>query len=163
MCPLASYLGAQMIGMCITLLPEVEKVVHIQADVDFTLPGTREHMKMQGSRGETFRKIMVLRLLVSLSNQCLGIRFKAQRVLLRRLNSSGWMNGHPIRGLLMVVSLLRRLEFEKAFLQLLCLRQRLCSISIMVRNYSVSVVAQDEESNLGSVWCHVGFLFDSEA
>ena len=75
----------------------------------------RNTIYMQGPFGEAVRPIF-LREMVSLSNQCLRLRCSPYNVLLRIHNWSFWLNGNPVGGLVMVVSLSGNVAFQKQFL-----------------------------------------------
>ena len=69
-------------------------------------------MYIQGSFREAMRPIF-LRVLVILSNQCMGLHFSPYNVFLKIHNFLGWLTGKPMGDLMMVVSLYRKVVLQK--------------------------------------------------
>ena len=55
------------------------------------------------------------RLQLKFSKQCQGLLCSPYRVVFRIQDSSGWLNGHPMGGLMMVVLLYVRVVFQREF------------------------------------------------
>ena len=70
---------------------------------------------MQESCGDSVRPIF-LRVLVSLSNQCLRLCCSPYNLFLGIHNWLVWLNGQPMGGLIMMVSLSGNVVFQKQFL-----------------------------------------------
>ena len=94
-------------------------------------PGLREPVYMQLFLVEVLSH-MLLRVLGSLSKQCLGLCCNPYRVFLRIQNSLGCMNGQTMGFLVMVVLLSVSVVLHKVFLQSPFLRRCLCSMIMLV-------------------------------
>ena len=87
---------------------------------------------MQESCGDSVRPIF-LRVLVSLSNQCLRLCCSPYNLFLGIHNWLVWLNGQPMGGLMMMVSLSGNVAFQKQFLYLPFLNHHVFSMIMVFR------------------------------
>ena len=75
---------------------------------------------------------MYFRLQLKFSKQFRWLLYSPYRVVFRIQDSSGWLNGHPMGGLMMFVLLYVRVVFQKGFFLFTWRRYHLYLISILV-------------------------------
>ena len=96
-------------------------------------PGASVPVYIHGSWGGGGGIIPIsLIVMVILSNQWQGIHCRPYRFFLNIHNSSVWLNGHPIGGLIILVSFSGNLVLWNEFLQPPWWRRHWCSMSMVV-------------------------------
>ena len=119
-----------MLFHCI-IFTKCEKFIHVYVNVDWSPPMGGGTCLCTGVMRRLFED-HVFRVLISLSNQCLGLCCSPYRVFLKIQNVSGCMNEQPVGYLMTVVSLSGGVVLQDAFLHLSYRRQRFCSMAMLV-------------------------------